>query len=91
MLWYYLYALAFMSGLTFCLFAFDKLFSRKKSNRIPERLLITCMWLLGAAGGLCAMCLFRHKTSHGYFGVNGVLALIAHLALAWVIVWQFPI
>ncbi len=91
MLWYYLFALACMNVLSFCLFAFDKLFSKRRTSRIPERLLIACMWLFGAAGGLLAMCLFRHKTSHWYFGVNGVFALLIQLALAWVIAWQFPV
>ena len=80
-----------MSALCFVLFVFDKLFSKKKSSRASESLLIGCMWLLGAVGGLLAMCLFRHKTSHWYFAVNGVFALVVQLALAWVIVWRFPI
>ncbi len=91
MLWYYLYAVSGMSALCFFLFALDKLFAKRKKSRISERTLLVCMWLFGAAGGLVAMCLFRHKTSHWYFGVNGVFALIVHLALAWGIVWRFPI
>ena len=91
MIWYYLFAVASMSVLCFVLFLFDKLFSKQKTSRASERLLITFMWLFGAAGGLLAMCLFRHKTSHWYFGVNGVFALLLHLVLAWAIVWQYPI
>ena len=91
MFWYYLYAVSCMSALCFVLFLLDKLFSKQKSGRASEKLLIGCMWLFGAAGGLLAMCLFRHKTSHGYFAVNGVLALVVQLALAWIIVWQFPV
>lgn len=91
MILYYLYAVAGMSAICFVLFAVDKLFAKRQSSRIPERTLIGCMWLFGAAGGLISMCLFHHKTSHWYFGVNGVLALIVHLALAWAVVWLFPI
>lgn len=89
--WYYLYAVAGMSVLCFCLFALDKLLAKRNASRISERTLLTCTWLFGAAGSLLSMCLFRHKTSHWYFGVNGVLALLCQLALAWLIAWQFHV
>lgn len=91
MLLYYLYAVLGMSIVCFLLFGIDKLCAIAKKSRIPERTLIGCMWLLGACGGLFGMCLFGHKTSHWYFACNGVAALLVHLALAWLLAWQFSV
>lgn len=80
---YFLYAEAVMSTLCFLLFALDKRFAKRRKSRIRERTLLGCMWLFGAPGGLLSMCLFRHKTSHGYFWLHGVFALLLQLAVAW--------
>ncbi len=78
-----------MSALTFLLFALDKLFAVRHGRRIRERPLIACLWLFGAAGGLLAMSLFRHKTNHSAFWVNGMLALLVQIAIAWLLVYHF--
>ncbi len=86
----FLLAGAAMSALTFLLFALDKLFAVRHYRRIRERTLIACLWLFGAVGGLLSMSLFRHKTKHASFWINGVLALLVQIAIAWWIVYHFP-
>lgn len=85
----FLFAVAAMSALTFFLFALDKLFAVRNRWRIRERTLIACLWLFGAPGGLLSMSLFRHKTKHASFWINGLLALLAQVAIAWWIVYRF--
>lgn len=76
-----------MSFISFVLFGVDKRRARRGEWRIPERTLLTCCALFGAAGGLCGMRAFHHKTRHAKFayGVPAMLAVQAVLlaALIW--------
>ncbi|MGP6139623.1 MULTISPECIES: DUF1294 domain-containing protein [unclassified Jeotgalibaca] len=53
--------------LLFALMRFDKQQSRKRKQRIPEKLLLSLGFFGGPVGGLLGMNLFRHKTKHRYF------------------------
>lgn len=55
------------SVLTFFLFRFDKHLAVHSRHRIPNALLLVFAALFGAFGALCAMVLFRHKTSKPLF------------------------
>lgn len=77
--WY----LILMDIAAFAAFWIDKRKARRGGRRIRERTLLALCLLGGAAGGLLAMVLLRHKTRKGRFraGVPAMLALQAALAL----------
>ena len=70
-----LFATAAVSLVLFCLYGIDKFRAKRGARRIPERVLLVLGFLGGAAGALCAMNLFRHKTRHWYFWALNLLAL----------------
>ena len=57
-----IYTIAGASLLTFILFALDKMFAKIGSSRVPEAVLLWFSFCGGAAGALCAMNMFHHKT-----------------------------
>ena len=73
--------LGVLSLLTLLLYAYDKLVSKLKGWRIPEKCLLLLALLGGGAGGLCGMLLLHHKTRHWYFWVINVAALAVQLAV----------
>lgn len=77
--WY----LILMDIAAFAAFWIDKRTARRGGRRIRERTLLALCLLGGAAGGLLAMVLLRHKTRKGRFraGVPVMLALQAAFAL----------
>jgi uncharacterized membrane protein YsdA (DUF1294 family) len=74
MLWYfYAIALLLVSVITFFTYVADKHKAKKGAWRVPEKVLLGMSFFGGAAGGLLAMSMARHKTKHWYFlVVNGV-------------------
>ena len=63
----YLILLGVMSLILFILMGSDKRRARRHMRRISEKTLFLFALLGGAAGGLCVMHVFRHKTKHWYF------------------------
>ncbi|MBY0261778.1 MAG: DUF1294 domain-containing protein [Phycisphaerales bacterium] len=74
-------ALALASLLTFGVFAYDKLRAKVGGRRVPEITLHAFSGLGGAAGGLAAMLLLRHKTRKGVFWLVNVGACAVHALL----------
>ena len=70
-----------MSFITFIAYGADKLKAKRRSWRIPEKVLLSLSFFGGALGGLFAMTLFRHKTQHWYFYFVNVVGLILHVAI----------
>ena len=72
--------------LGFVLYGVDKVKSKGKSRRVPER---TLLWVARLGGGLgcwLGMMLFRHKTKHNHFMILVPLWTVlwsAALALLW--------
>ena len=69
------------------LYGADKLRAKRGARRIPERTLLACSVLLGGAGGLAGMLLFRHKTRKILFylaNLVGLAAVVALVVIAWV-------
>ena len=72
---------AAISLLAFILYGIDKQKARRGLWRISEKTLLLTSFLGGAAGGLLAMQLFRHKTRHPYFYAVNILGLIWQIGL----------
>ena len=70
-----------MSFITFIAYGADKLKAKRRSWRIPEKVLLSLSFFGGALGGLFAMTLFRHKTQHWYFYFVNVVGLILHVVI----------
>lgn len=77
---------AAVSLVTFCAFGWDKRRAVRHKRRVRESTLLGLSAAGGAAGGLLAMYLFRHKTLKKPFSVGVPLMLAAHTVLA---VWLF--
>ena len=72
-LYIYLAAVFALSAAAFIAYGADKSKARRGAWRIPEKVLLGLSFFGGAAGGLCGMLLFRHKTRHWYFWAVNVL------------------
>ena len=76
-----IYIIAGSSLLTFILFALDKMFAKMDTRRVPEAVLLWFSFCGSAAGALCAMNMFHHKTQKNKFTVSVPLMLMLHIAL----------
>lgn len=76
--------LATINAITFALFCLDKARAVRGAWRIPEKVLLSCSAVGGAAGGLLGMRVAHHKTRKPpfYLGVPAMLIVQAAL-LAW--------
>ena len=63
-------AMAVMSLIAFVAMGADKLKAKQGAWRIPERVLFSLAFLLGAPGAYAGMMVFRHKTLHTSFAVG---------------------
>lgn len=72
---------------TLITFGIDKRMAQQKRNRVQESSLILLSALGGAAGGLAAMYLFRHKTKHAKFFLGLPALLLIHLMIAFLIIF----
>ena len=72
---------AALSAAAFLLYGLDKLKAKMDAWRIAEKTLLGLSFIGGAAGGLLAMLLFRHKTRHWYFFAINILSLAFHAAV----------
>ena len=82
---YFLIYVALLSFITMIVYGIDKERAKRGLWRISERTLLTLSFLGGALGGLIAMQLFRHKTKHWYFYAVGVLSIILHVGVAYLL------
>ena len=73
----------------FAMMGIDKYKARKGLWRIPEKTLFVTAILGGSIGGILGMKLFRHKTLHNSFRFGFPAILIAQLALAGYLIYQF--
>lgn len=73
--------------IAFFLFLRDKRLAAQNRRRIPEAVLLGWAALGGAAGALCGMRLFRHKTRKPKFQLLVPLFLFLHAALIFLYVF----
>ncbi|MEX0350900.1 MAG: DUF1294 domain-containing protein [Paracoccaceae bacterium] len=84
-MWYVVFFLWAINGLTLALFGWDKLCARRRKLRVPERRLLWCAALGGSPAALLSRWIFRHKTRKHRFtlwllGIFGVQVLVGYLA-----------
>lgn len=72
---------AAMSAVTLFLMGWDKALARSRGRRVPERILFLAAAMMGAAGGVAGMLLFRHKTKHPHFAVGFPLLLLVQAGI----------
>lgn len=76
--------LAAINAITFALFCLDKARAIRGAWRIPEKVLLGCSAVGGAAGGLLGMRVAHHKTRKPLFYLGVPVMLIVQAALlAW--------
>lgn len=76
MIRYMIIYLCAASAAAFTVYGADKLKAKKHLRRVPERILILLSLIGGAAGGLAAMQLFRHKTRKAYFYLANIAGIV---------------
>ena len=76
-----------MNIVTFVTFWIDKNLSKHNQSRVSESTLVLMSALGGAAGGLAAMYLFRHKTRHAKFFLGLPAMLLIHIIMAFQIIF----
>lgn len=76
-------ALALYNAAVFVLYGTDKLRARRGWRRVPEATLLWAAALLGGAGAVLGICLFRHKTRKARFSLGVPLLLAVQIAMAW--------
>ena len=81
---------AVMSLAALILYGADKSKARRGAWRIPEKVLLGVAFFGGAAGGLCGMLLFRHKTRHWYFWAAGLAGLAWQIAVLCIPLYGLP-
>lgn len=80
------------NGITFLMMGSDKRRARKERQRIPERTLFLCAFLMGGPGILAGMYHFHHKTRYLSFRILvPVATLLNLLALIWLFRWIYGI
>lgn len=75
--------------IVFSLYGIDKRKAIRNQRRIPEKNLISAAFLMGGAGALLGMRVFRHKTKHQNFLVLVPLALALNLGVMMFAIYQF--
>lgn len=72
---------AMINAASFAMYGIDKYRAKKNHWRIRERTLLGVTWLMGGAGAVLGMQLFRHKTKHTAFAVSAPVAAVLQLLL----------
>ena len=78
-----------MNIVTLVTFWIDKNLAQNNKSRIQESTLVLLSALGGAAGGLAAMYLFRHKTKHWYFVLGMPIILIIQLVIISLVLGKY--
>jgi uncharacterized membrane protein YsdA (DUF1294 family) len=81
--------LAGINASTFACYGYDKLASRRKYSRVPERTLHLLEFAGGTPGAYLAQRVFHHKTVKGRFrAVFGLIAAVQAGIILWAL-WYF--
>jgi uncharacterized membrane protein YsdA (DUF1294 family) len=78
-------ALLIFNIFAFFITAYDKRLAKLKKTRISEQKLLTISLIGGTFGSLCAMLLFRHKTSKTPFILKFIFIIVIQLLIVYII------
>ena len=78
-------ALLVLNIFAFFITAYDKRLAKLGKARISEQKLLTISLIGGTFGSLCAMILFRHKTSKTQFILKFVFIIVIQVLMVYVI------
>ncbi len=78
-------ALLIFNIFAFFITAYDKRLAKLKKTRISEHKLLTISLIGGTFGSLCAMLLFRHKTSKTPFILKFIFIIVIQLLFVYII------
>jgi len=67
--------------IVFAMYGLDKRKAKRNKRRISEKTLLLSAALMGGAGALLGMYIFRHKTNHWKFKICVPLLLILNIAV----------
>ena len=80
--WQYLLIIyAMINVMAFALYGIDKRRAKRNRWRIRESVLLGVTWLMGGAGAMLGMRVFRHKTKHTAFVISAPVAAVLQIAL----------
>lgn len=82
---YLLIYLIIINALGFVLMLADKQKAKKRTWRIPEKILLGTAAIGGSIGVLLGMELFRHKTKHPRFAIGVPVVIVLQLIAAAVV------
>ena len=74
--------LILINALSLLLMLIDKIKSKKKLWRIPEKVLLGVCAIGGSIGGILGMKLFHHKTLHPQFSIGIPVMLALQIVLS---------
>ena len=80
--WQYLLIIyAMINVMAFALYGIDKRRAKRNRWRIRESVLLGVTWLMGGAGAMLGMRVFRHKTKHTAFVISAPVAAVLQITL----------
>lgn len=80
-----IYFLLLWNAMVFLIYGYDKFQAKRKGWRIAEYKLLLLAFLMGGAGALAAMLLFRHKTQKPMFQFGVPMLFLLNIALLYFI------
>lgn len=80
-----IYFLLLWNAMVFLIYGYDKFQAKRKGWRIAEYKLLLLAFLMGGAGALAAMFLFRHKTQKPMFQFGVPMLFLLNIALLYFI------
>ncbi len=76
-----LIALAIWHAVVFIMYGIDKAKAKRGHRRVSEKTLLLSAAVMGAAGALAGIYVFRHKTKHARFTVGVPLLLLLNIGV----------
>ena len=85
----FLYYLLIVSVLSSIITVHDKLAAKRRTRRVPEKILLLFSALGGSAAMYITMLIIRHKTRHPKFMIGIPVILALQVCLILFIMWKF--
>lgn len=72
--------------ITFAVWGYDKFRSKLNQRRVPEKSLVSLIFLGGGVGALGGMIFFHHKTRKPHLKILSIISLVVHIFLTFYLV-----